>query len=160
VRTVDSSMERMQVKLSGVTQDSRYAVVCNGRRVPLQLTGEPGIALAGVRFRARRLSATLHPTVPVHAPLVFHLIDRLSGNSIGQCTYHVGTPDGRPYPGRPANSAEADDRRMERFQVGTPALNPMAAPEEEINPLFPMTLDLRLPPCNQKTHTETPGLVS
>jgi uncharacterized protein (DUF2126 family)/transglutaminase-like putative cysteine protease len=114
VRTVDSSMERMQVKLSGVTQDSRYAVVCNGRRVPLQLTGEPGIALAGVRFRARRLSATLHPTVPVHAPLVFHLIDRLSDNSIGQCTYHVGTPDGRPYPGRPANSAEADDRQRLR----------------------------------------------
>ena len=160
VRTVDSSMERMQVKLSGVTLESRYAVACNGRRVPLQFTGEPGTALAGVRFRARRLSATLHPTVPVHAPLVFHLIDSLSGNSIGQCTYHVGPPDGRLYPGRPANAAEADDRRMERFQVATPALNPMAAPAEEINPLFPMTLDLRLPPRSRKTQIETPGLLS
>ena len=163
VRSVDSSMERMQVKLSGVTAESRYAVSCNGRRVPLQLTAEPGTALAGVRFRARRLSATLHPTVPVHAPLVFHLIDRLSGHSIGQCTYHVGPPDGRLYPARPANAAEADDRRMERFQVATPALIQMAAPEEEgkeINPLFPMTLDLRLPPRGQKTQIETPGLVS
>jgi uncharacterized protein (DUF2126 family) len=156
-------MERMQVKLSGVTLESRYAVACNGRRVPLQFTGEPGTALAGVRFRARRLSATLHPTVPVHAPLVFHLIDRLSGNSIGQCTYHVGPPDGRLYPGRPANATEADDRRMERFQVATPAINRMAAPEEEgneTNPLFPMTLDLRLPTRSQKTHTQTPGLGS
>ena len=160
VRTVDSSMERMQVKLSGIAQDSRYAVACNGRRVPLQLTGETGTALAGVRFRARRLSATLHPTVPVHAPLVFHLIDRLSGHSIGQCTYHVGPPDGRLYPGRPANVAEADDRRMERFQVATPALIQMEEPEEEINPLFPMTLDLRLPPRGQRTQIETPGFVS
>jgi hypothetical protein len=49
---------------------------------------------------------------------------------------------------------------MERFQAPAPALNPMTAPEEEINPLFPMTLDLRLPPRNQKTQIETPGQVS
>jgi len=160
VRSVDSSMERMQVKLSGCTMESRYVVACNGRRVPLQLTGEPGTALAGVRFRARRLSASLHPTVPVHAPLVFHLIDNLRGYSIGQCTYHVGSPGGRLYAARPVNAAEAEDRRMERFQVATPALSPMAAPEEETNPHFPMTLDLRLPPPRHKTQIETPGLVS
>jgi uncharacterized protein (DUF2126 family) len=163
VRSVDSSMERMQLKVSGFTVESRYAVTCNGRMVPLQLTGEPGIALAGVRFRARRLSASLHPTIPVHAPLVFHLIDRMRGCSIGQCTYHVEPPDGRTYAARPVSAAEADGRRMKRFQVGTPALSPMAAPEEEgneINPLFPMTLDLRLPPRGQKTQIETPGLVS
>ncbi|MGA2048614.1 MAG: transglutaminase family protein, partial [Terracidiphilus sp.] len=156
VRTVDSSMERIQVKLSGVTLESRYAVACNGRKVPLQPTGEPGTALAGVRFRARRLSATLHPTVPVHAPLVFHLIDRMRGNSIGQCTYHVGPPDGRLYTARPTNAAEADDRRMERFKVACPPIYPMHVPEEEINPLFPMTLDLRLPPLGQKTQIEKP----
>jgi uncharacterized protein (DUF2126 family) len=160
VRTVDSSMERMQVKLSGFTMESRYVVSCNGRRAPLQPTGEPGTAIAGVRFRARRLSASLHPTVPVHAPLVFHLIDSLRGCSIGQCTYHVGPPNGRLYSARPVNAAEADDRRMERFQMAAPALSPMAAPEEEINPHFPMTLDLRLPPPRHKTQFETPGLVS
>jgi uncharacterized protein (DUF2126 family) len=160
VRTVDSSMERMQVKVSGFAMESRYIVACNERRVPLQLTGEPGTALAGVRFRARRLFASLHPTVPIHAPLVFHLIDRLRGYSIGQCTYHVGPPDGRQYPARPANAAEAEDRRMERFQVAAPALRPIAPLEEEINPLFPMTLDLRLPPRRQKNQIETPGPVS
>jgi uncharacterized protein (DUF2126 family)/transglutaminase-like putative cysteine protease len=160
VRTVDSSMERMQVKVSGFTMESRYVVACNGRRVPLQLTGEPGVALGGVRFRARRLSASLHPTVPIHAPLVFHLIDCLSGNSIGQCTYHVGPPDGGSYAARPVNAAEAEGRRMERFQVAAPALSPMEVPEEEINPLFPMTLDLRLPPRGQKTKIDSRGLVS
>jgi uncharacterized protein (DUF2126 family) len=160
VRTVDSSMERMQVKVSGFSMESRYVVTCNGRRVPLQLTGEPGVALGGVRFRARRLSASLHPTVPVHAPLVFHLIDCLRDCSIGQCTYYVGPPDGRSYAARPANAAEAEGRHMERFKVAPSALSPMAAPEEEINPLFPMTLDLRLPPRGQKTQIDKPGLVS
>jgi uncharacterized protein (DUF2126 family) len=153
-------MERIQVKVSGFAMESRYVVACNGRRVPLQLTGEAGKVLAGVRFRARRLSASLHPTIPVHAPLVFHLIDRLRGYSIGQCTYHVGPPDGRSYSARPVNAADAEDRRMERFQVAPSALSPMAAPEEEINPLFPMTLDLRLPPRGPRTQIETPGLVS
>ena len=160
VRTVDSSMERIQLKVSGVAMESRYVVACNGRRVPLRLIGEAGTMLAGVRFRARRLSASLHPTIPVHAPLVFQLIDRLTGYSIGQCTYHVGPPDGRSYSSRPANAAEAENRLKERFQVTTSAPSPMAVPEEEINPLFPMTLDLRLPPCGPRTQIETPGKVS
>ncbi|MGA2730765.1 MAG: transglutaminase family protein, partial [Terracidiphilus sp.] len=160
VRTVDSSMERMQVKLSGFSMEYRYVVACNGRRMPLEPTGEPGVAIGGVRFRARRLSASLHPTVPVHAPLVFHLIDCLRGYAIGQCTYHVGPPDGSSYAARPVNAAEADGRRMERFQVAPPALSPMAAPDEEISPHFPMTLDLRLPRRAQNTQTETTGSVS
>jgi hypothetical protein len=49
---------------------------------------------------------------------------------------------------------------MARFQVTAPSLNPMAAPEEEINPHFPMTLDLRLPPPRHKTQIETTGFVS
>jgi uncharacterized protein (DUF2126 family) len=160
VRTVDSSIERMQVKLSGFSNESRYVVACNGRRVPIQPAGEPGVALGGVRFRARQLSATLHPTIPVHAPLVFHLIDCLRGHSIGQCTYHVGPSDGSAYRARPANAAEADGRRMERFKVALPALSPMAAPEEEINPLFPMTLDMRLPPRGRNAPIDSPGLAS
>jgi uncharacterized protein (DUF2126 family)/transglutaminase-like putative cysteine protease len=160
VRTVDSSMERLQVKVSGFTMESRYIVACNGRRVPIQPTAEPGTALGGLRFRARRSSASLHPTVPVHAPLVFHLIDCLRGYSIGQCTYYVGPPDGGSYSARPVNAAEAEGRRMERFKVAAPSTMPMAAPREEINPLFPMTLDLRLPPRVEKPPIETPGSVS
>ena len=89
VRNVDSSVERIQVKVSGLTAASQYVVACNGRRVPLQPATEPGIAVAGVRFRARRLSATMHPTVPVHSPLTFTLIDRLTGHSLAQCAYRL-----------------------------------------------------------------------
>jgi uncharacterized protein (DUF2126 family) len=157
VRTVDSSLERIQVKVSGITEESRYVVACNGRRIPLQLNREAGVAVAGVRYRARSLSATLHPTVPVHAPLVFNLIDCWKDRSIGQCAYHVSPPDGRLYTARPVNGAEAAVRRNERFQVTSPALGPMAPPEDEINSIFPMTLDLRLLPPKRRLQVETQG---
>jgi uncharacterized protein (DUF2126 family) len=150
VRTVDSSLERMQVKVSGLTTDSRFVVACNGRRVPLTPTGDPGEAVAGVRYRARRLSASLHPTIPLHVPLVFDLIDRWKEQSIGRCTYYAGRPDGQLYAGRPANAAEAMERRRERFQVSADAPEPVAMPLDETNANFPMTLDLRLPAPGEK----------
>jgi len=159
VRSVDSSLERVQVKLSGLGNPGRYAVACNGRRVPLQTTSESQVAVAGVRFRARKLNATLHPTVPVHAPLVFSLIDCWRGVSIGECSYHVLPPDGRLYPARPANPAEAEARRTERFQVASVEPTHMAVPEDETNPMFPLTLDLRRHSPQSGTHIDLPELV-
>jgi uncharacterized protein (DUF2126 family)/transglutaminase-like putative cysteine protease len=155
IRNVDSSVERVQVRLSGLTANSRYVVACNGRLVPLQPTTEPGIAVAGVRFRARRLSATMHPTIPVHAPLTFTLIDRLNGRSLGQCVYRVAPPPGREYSGRPASAAEALARRLERFEV-IDSIDPVITLEEEVNPIFPGTLDLRIPPPSPSARVETP----
>ena len=115
--------------------------------------------MAGVRFRARKLNATLHPTVPVHAPLVFSLIDCWRGVSIGECSYHVLPPDGRLYPARPANPAEAEARRTERFQVASVEPTHMAVPEDETNPMFPLTLDLRRQPPQRGAQAEMPELV-
>ena len=149
-RSVDSSLERLQVKLTGLTLDpgngsGRYVVACNGRRVPLHTTDVEGESIAGIRYRARRLSAALHPTVPVHTPLVFDLIDTLKGRSVARCTYFAGRPDGSLYEGRPADASEAKARRRERFQVSPPPADGMQAPPQEMNPVFPMTLDLRWP---------------
>jgi uncharacterized protein (DUF2126 family) len=159
VRSVDSSLERIQVKVSDLAQQGRYVVACNGRRVPLQATPEAGVAVAGVRYRARKLSAALHPTVPVHAPLEFDLIDCLRNRSIGRCTYHVTHPDGRVYTGRPGSSAEAEGRRLERFQETSAAPPSMAAPEVEANPIFPFTLDLRRVPPGRGSQVERLDLV-
>ena len=93
VRTVDSSLERVQVRLSGTAADSRYAVLCNGHRVPLKPTGVAGEMVAGVRFRARRLSAVLHPTIPVHSALTFDMVDRFTEHSLARCIYHALAPE-------------------------------------------------------------------
>jgi len=158
VRNVDSSVERVQVKLSAPTADSRYIVACNGRRVPLQAATEPGVSVAGVRFRARKLSATMHPTIPVHSPLTFTLIDRRSERSVGQCAYRIEPPEGREYKGRPVDAAEALVRRLERFEIIDPVL-PVTMPAEEINPIFPGTLDLRIPPPSPGVRIETRELL-
>ena len=157
VRSVDSSLERIQVKLSGILAEGRYVVACSGRRVPLTPTGKLGEFVAGLRYRARMLSSTLHPTIPVHTPLEFNVIDQWSGLSIGRCTYHAGPPDGSIYAARPANTSEAKERRLARFQVSTEAPMPMSAPEDEMNPVFPMTLDLRRPAPGQGTSTNQAG---
>ncbi len=159
VRSVDSSLERVQVKLTGLTE-SRYVVDCNGRRVPLRCTGKPGEAVAGVRFRARHLPSSLHPTIHVQSPLVFHIHDLWNDRSIGGCTYHVLHPSGRLYSTRPADAAEAESRRAERFQnyASTPASH--VPSEEEPNPSSPMTLDLRWPAPGQTSRLGTPAPVS
>jgi len=146
VRSVDSSLERVQVALRGFIDPGRYRVTCNGRAVPMQACEEPGTLVAGVRYRARKLKATLHPTIPVHAPLSFNLIDSLNRHSIARCVYHVDAPFGRFYSGIPADAEAAAARRAERFEVLAPGDLPAVIPSLEENPVFHSTLDLRIPP--------------
>ena len=60
VRNVDSSVERLQVKVTGMTDRASWCL-CNGRRVPLHATGEQGEFVAGVRYRAWQPPSCLHP---------------------------------------------------------------------------------------------------
>jgi len=147
VRSVDSSLERVEVALKGAFDPARYAVLCNGRRLPLQKGTGEGEFYAGVRFRARNLRATLLPMVPVHAPLHFDLVDLWCGSSLGQCVYHVNCPPGKLYSGLPADAQEAAERRSERFVIVRTNAVPVAIPAEEVNPFFASTLDLRIPPA-------------
>ena len=163
-RFVDSSVERLQVKVSGLT-DSRYIVTCNGRRLILHNTGTHGEYAGGVRYRAWQPPSALHPTIGIHSPLVFDIIDTWNGRAIGGCTYHVSHPGGRHYDTFPVNAYEAEARRVSRFGADghTPGViqprpsapatghflaegnppGPIDVPPEETNAEYPYTLDLR-----------------
>ncbi|MEM1298215.1 MAG: transglutaminase family protein [Pseudomonadota bacterium] len=141
-RFVDSSLERVQVRVAGDLSD-RFVVTCNQYALPLARTERSDERVAGVRFRAWQPPQCLHPTIGVHAPLTIELYDTFSQRSVGGCTYHVAHPGGRSFDTQPVNDLEAEGRRLARFvphghQPG--AYQPISA---RVSPEFPLTLDLR-----------------
>ncbi|WP_405246466.1 DUF2126 domain-containing protein [Cellulophaga sp. Asnod2-G02] len=164
-RFVDSSLERIQVKVSGLT-DSRYILICNGCRIPLKNTGVQGEYVAGIRYRAWQPPSALHPTLGADTPLVIDLYDTWSKKSVAACKYHVAHPGGRNYETFPVNSYEAESRRISRFFDFGHTVNlvePTVATQqsagryitpiqittqydisgEVVNPDYPYTMDLR-----------------
>ncbi len=141
-RYVDSSVERLQVKVNGMTE-GRHLISCNGRRVPLRNTGTRGEFVGGVRYKAWHPPSGLHPTIVTQAPLIFDLIDDWNKASLGGCTYHVAHPGGRSEDTFPVNANEAESRRLARFLRQGHSGGRIEVPEEPVNPDFPHTLDLR-----------------
>jgi uncharacterized protein (DUF2126 family) len=161
-RFIDAAHERLQVRVTGLTA-GRYALACNGERVPLQATVVHGESIAGVRYKTANPPATLHPTIPPVYALVFDLIDLWTGLAVGGCTYlppqqqlwgPIGTPALPPLP--PSSGEEAEPVRPAplpyvtlaplaksgRFLPHGSTLGPMDAPPPHQDPDYLYLLDL------------------
>ena len=142
VRYVDSSVERMQLKVTGLAPD-RYAITCNGRRIPLRPTGSVGEFVAGVRYKAWAPHSSLHPLISAHSPLTFDLVDTWMHRSMGGARYHVAHPGGRNYDTFPVNAFESESRRLARFVRMGHTPGRITPADEPANADYPFTLDLR-----------------
>jgi uncharacterized protein (DUF2126 family) len=158
-RRVDWSTERLQVRLTG-DGSCECTVLCNGFPVPLQVVTGTGAGwvggaesrtvggaesrVAGVRFRARRLERSLHPTIPAVGALDFEVVEDESGRVLASCAYE---PWESPLPDRlPADAEQARALRATRFRSRGPAATPrrQTSPAGEgVDPDRPGTLDLR-----------------
>jgi uncharacterized protein (DUF2126 family) len=140
-RYVDSSLERLQVKVTGMAGD-RYVS-------PATAAGAAALDRQGRRVRRRRPlpglepPSALHPTIGVHAPLVFDLVDTWMKRSLGGCQYHVEHPGGRNPDRYPVNANEAEGRRLARFVPFGHTPGVIECSPEPANAGFPFTLDLR-----------------
>ena len=145
-RYVDSSLERMEVRVTGLNE-SRYVVTCNGHALPLQSTGTQGEYVAGVRYKAWNPPSALHPSIGIHTPLTFDIVDTWMKRSIGGCQYYVAHPGGLNPDTFPVNAYEAESRRMARFTSMGHTPSKLVVPPATINVAgsreFPFTLDLR-----------------
>jgi uncharacterized protein (DUF2126 family)/transglutaminase-like putative cysteine protease len=115
VRSVDSSMERVQVTVRGLDDlNGRYAVSVNGLQLPL-FKGQGDEGFVGLKYRAWQPPHCLHPMIPVHTPLVFDIVDLKHNKALGGASYFSSHPGGANYVDRPINALTAEARRKERW---------------------------------------------
>ena len=149
-RGVDSSLERIEVLVRNFNP-SRYVITVNGHLLPLQTTGVAAEFVAGVRYIAWKPYSALHPSIGVHAPLVFDVVDTWAHRAVGGCQYHVSHPGGLSYESFPVNANEAESRRLNRFVPMGHTPGEQAAIAQSLatsraaigSSEFPYTLDLR-----------------
>ena len=145
-RYVDSSLERMEVRVTGMNE-SRYVITCNGQALPMQNTGTVGEFVAGVRYKAWNPPSSLHPSIGIHTPLTFDIVDTWMKRSLGGCEYFVAHPGGLNPDTFPVNAYEAESRRMSRFAAMGHTPGTLVVPPATINVAgskeFPFTRDLR-----------------
>ena len=141
-RYVDSSCERIEVKVSGLTA-SRHAVLVNGHTLPLHPTPTANTFVAGVRFRAWAPPHSLHAHLGIHHPIRLEVVDTWSQRSLGGCAYHVWHPEGRAFDTPPLTRFEAAARRAQRFTIDSHTPWPVVPRRAEAHADQPFTLDLR-----------------
>jgi uncharacterized protein (DUF2126 family) len=141
-RTVDASMDRIEAFVTDAAALERGLLLVNG--FPCEFRPADGGAAAGIRYRAFYLHPALQPHRPVDAPLLLEWVDRATLTVVAAARWHVWNPRALPYADRPADEAEAAQRRAERWEAWPHTLGQSRyVPRVESTPESRHTLDLR-----------------
>ena len=154
-RYVDSSMERIEVRLTGATPE-RHMVVVNGHQLPMRASGTAGERVGGLRFRAWAPPHSLHAHLGIHHPITLDVIDTWARRSLGACAYHVWHPEGRSFDAPPLTRFEASARRAQRFTRAEPLRAPVSPRQTTVHEDVPYTLDLRRYPIDRPPPADEP----
>lgn len=148
-RTVDASMDRIEARVDDATLLERGLLLVNGLPCEFRASGEG--AACGIRFRSFYLTPALHPQVPVHAPLLLEWVDRATLSVVSAARWHVWNPGSVPYAERPADAAEAQKRRAERWEPWPHTVGQARfIPKIDFPPEGRHTLDLRRYPAQAR----------
>ncbi|WP_221032979.1 transglutaminase family protein [Actomonas aquatica] len=148
-RTVDSSMDRIEVAVSDPELLERGILLANGYPCTFRTAGET--TACGIRFRAFHLYPSLHPHVPVHAPVLLEWVDRATLTVVSAARWHVWNPTGTPYHTRPATPKEAQVRHASRWEDWPHTVGQSRwIPEISFPPEGQHTLDLRRYPAQAR----------
>jgi uncharacterized protein (DUF2126 family) len=158
-RTVDSSLDRLEARVSDATAlDSGLLLVnglpCEFRPLapsPSHPSNAAPAAACGIRYRAFYLTPSLQPHVPVHAPLLLEWVDRQTLTVVAAARWHVWNPRNVDYTDRPADDTVAATRRAERWEPWTKTLGQSRfIPKIDFPPEGRHTLDLRRYPAQAR----------
>ncbi len=149
-RTVDSSLDRIEARLSDAALLETGLLLVNGLPCEFRATSD-GAAACGIRYRAFYLTPSLQPHIPVHSPLLLEWVDRETLTVLAAARWHVWNPTDSSYPDVPANDTEAAARRTERWQPWTATLGQSRfIPKIDFPPEGKHTLDLRRYPAQTR----------
>ena len=127
-RYVDSSVERVQARVTGWVRGTLRAGLQRRRRAAARRPSAPANTSPACASRpGTRPPRCTRPSAP-QTPLVFDVFDRWTGRSLGGLTHHVAHPGGRNYDTYPVNANEAEARRRARFFPFGHTPGPMAPP--------------------------------
>ncbi len=117
-RTVDSSVDRIEARISDTLLLKRGVLLVNGFPCAFRDLKDFGAA-CGIRYKAFNLMPSLQPHVPVHSPLLLEWVDLKTSTVLAAARWHVWNPNNESYSSAPDNEASAALRRKERWEEWT-----------------------------------------
>ena len=141
-RTVDASMDRIEAFVTDADALEHGLLLVNG--YPCAFRPADTGAAAGIRYRAFYLYPILQPHRREDTPLLLEWVDKATLTVAAAARWHVWNPRGTPYRDRPADPAEAAERRAERWEPWPHTLGQTRfVPKVDFAPESRHTLDLR-----------------